>query len=610
MSDAHHETGSTRPVRGSIDTRARLTVSTLLVCPALIALLAILWAVNQQRTVGSVLLDERAEVAAEVGRGIAQVVLTQEAGPLTPDALRTLEQALNNAFVEMNVSRCVLRLPDNRVMIDTAGTPAPIGEFAEEWPAEASFPVPDADAYLTAQIRGLGPVQVEVEMMPEARAGVGDWVVLGAIVAIGAVLLAAVGRIALPEIRGFLAVQSALSAVSSGETEPQAMRISPRFGTLAGPWNRLLDERADLEKQGLDRRVEQIGAGAKSDDLVQRACDAMPTGIVVCDQAGKIRYANGAAGILLGSRRDDLVGVILADRIEAEQVRELIGTVVLDGTGRRGAIEVEQNAAGNRSILRYAVMRLEQGNTRAGLVLIEDVTQQRTADQARDEFVEQATHELRTPLTTIRMHLEPLVEEDVADEQARRESLNIINQESLRLERMVGDMLSVAEIEAGSLKLHVNDVRLDQLLTELRAAFEHQAAEKSLTLVFDLPPKLPVIRGDRDKIMQTLHNLLANAMKYTPAGGTVTVRLEAGEETLRIQVADTGIGIAPEDASRVFERFYRAQDNRVSKITGSGLGLALAQEIVRLHGGEIGVESELDHGSTFTLQLPVRAEAA
>jgi signal transduction histidine kinase len=165
-------------------------------------------------------------------------------------------------------------------------------------------------------------------------------------------------------------------------------------------------------------------------------------------------------------------------------------------------------------------------------------------------------------------------------------------------------MLSVSEIEAGSLKLQVGDVRLDALFPELQDDYNAQALSKDMKLRFELPPKFPVIRADRDKLSVVLHNLLGNALKYTPAGGEVTVHVEADDRELRVDVKDNGIGIAEPERERIFEKFYRAKDKRVDHVSGTGLGLAIAREIARLHGGDISVESVLNQGSTFTLRLP------
>ena len=124
-----------------------------------------------------------------------------------------------------------------------------------------------------------------------------------------------------------------------------------------------------------------------------------------------------------------------------------------------------------------------------------------------------------------------------------------------------------------------------------------------------MPPKLPVIQGDRDKIALALHNLIGNALKYTQSGGRVVVNVEERPGQVVFKVSDTGIGISQEDLTKIFERFYRARDPRVTEVPGSGLGLALAREVARRHGGEVAAESELNKGSTFTLTLPSGAQA-
>jgi signal transduction histidine kinase len=153
-------------------------------------------------------------------------------------------------------------------------------------------------------------------------------------------------------------------------------------------------------------------------------------------------------------------------------------------------------------------------------------------------------------------------------------------------------------------------VRLDKLFEELEADYGAQAKDKEIAMKFDLPPKLPVIQADRDRLILAAHNLIGNALKYTPAGGKVTVTVKSENTQLVMEVADSGIGIEEQEQQLIFEKFYRSKDPRVGKITGSGLGLALAREVVRLHGGEITVRSELNSGSTFTLTLPVMKEAA
>ena len=262
------------------------------------------------------------------------------------------------------------------------------------------------------------------------------------------------------------------------------------------------------------------------------------------------------------------------------------------------------------AVLRFTMRPLRREDPSAAVIVIEDVTQQRVADDSRSTFVTQVAHELRTPLTNIRLCAETAIDEGHADPETRAQCLNVINQETRRLERVVNDMLSVAEIEAGSIELRKDDVRLDALFEDMQAECSAEAKEKGTSLEFNLPPKLPVIKGDRDKLTLALHNILNNAIKYTPQGGRITVNVDVENDEVTVDIVDNGIGISEEDMVRIFARFGRANDPRVAEITGSGLGLSLAREIVRLHGGEIRVESQLDKGSTFSVRLPMHAEAA
>jgi signal transduction histidine kinase len=256
------------------------------------------------------------------------------------------------------------------------------------------------------------------------------------------------------------------------------------------------------------------------------------------------------------------------------------------------------------------VRPIRRGDTGIAMIVIEDITQQRAAQRASHAFVAQATHELRTPLTNICLYVETALDEGENDPKVRQESLNVINTEARRLERMVGDILSMSEIEAGALRLRRDDVRTKELFAELQADYMAQAREKQIDLSFQLPPKLPVLLGDRDKISLGLHNLVGNAIKYTPEGGKITVCVTVEGDMLSMEVSDTGIGISEEDCRHIFDRFYRAKDRRVGEVTGSGLGLAIAREVIALHGGDITVRSEPNKGSTFTLLLPVNREAA
>jgi signal transduction histidine kinase len=371
----------------------------------------------------------------------------------------------------------------------------------------------------------------------------------------------------------------------------------------------------------MDRRRQSKG------DL-DAACDAMSQGLLLVDERHRVKYANGAAAAFLGADRAQLVGGDVGQFLHVENLLEAIRGVASGTIRRRTVLDIERkdepspdapanpsSAAGpemhgGAGVLRFSIRPVRREDSASAMVIIEDVTQQKAAEASRHAFVAQATHELRTPLTNIRLYVETAIDDGENDPAVRTKCLNVINGEARRLERIVGEMLSVAEMEAGSLRLKQDDIRLETLLEELKNDFSEQAKEKTIELAFNLPPKLPQLTGDRDKVVMAVHNLLGNAIKYTPAGGKVAVTFTADAQRIHVAVKDTGIGISSEDAERIFERFYRAKDARVSKITGTGLGLTLAKEVARLHGGDVTVESQLNQGSTFTLTLPLKAVAA
>jgi signal transduction histidine kinase len=409
-------------------------------------------------------------------------------------------------------------------------------------------------------------------------------------------------------------LRESLLAASEGNVQPESLFV--RGGDIspeAQAWNQVIERASRAENTGLEQRVKAAFQSQREtrNDL-EHACDALSVGMVLVDMNLKVKHMNGAAAVLLRANREQVAGADPATVFADERVREALRAIIAGGGGgggQRRMIEVRHGAQDGGGILRFGVRSLRREDQGGALVTIEDVTQQRVADAARNSFVAQATHELRTPLTNMRLCLEAASEAEDASPEVLREHFNRLNIETRRLERMIGEMLSLTEIEAGSLRLKKDDVRLDAVLEQLRPDYMQQAAEKKLSLAFELPPKLPVFQGDQDKLALVLHNLLGNALKYTPAGGHVLLAAKAEGAQLTVTVTDTGIGVAPEEQQQIFERFYRAKDPRVAKITGTGLGLALAREIARLHNGEILVQSELDRGSTFTLTLPTTPSA-
>jgi len=418
-------------------------------------------------------------------------------------------------------------------------------------------------------------------------------------------------RSARKRLGGLGAVREALTALEAGEKSVEALMLAPTLGPEAIAWNRLLSDYDQLrERVAQDRAGERIGAKKGRESDLTSACDALWQGLLLVDAKMQIKYVNGAGAVFLRARREDLANTDAAKVLEPS-VLEAVKSVLSGSARTRLSVEVERRGedpgARNGSVLRFSVRPIRRDETASALVFVEDITQQKVADESRNAFVASATHELRTPLTNMRLYIDMMLEDENLEAPKRAQALNVVSTEARRLERIVGDMLSVAEIEAGQLKLNRGDVRLEPIFKELEAEFAEQARQKELRLKFEMPPKWPTMSGDRDKLVLALHNLIGNAVKYTPAGGEISVRVNENKGQLSVDVSDTGIGIKDDESELIFERFYRAKDRRISNITGTGLGLSLAREVVRMHGGDITVHSQIDKGSTFTMTLPLAA---
>jgi signal transduction histidine kinase len=230
-------------------------------------------------------------------------------------------------------------------------------------------------------------------------------------------------------------------------------------------------------------------------------------------------------------------------------------------------------------------------------------------DRLKDEFLSLVSHELRTPLTSIRGYLDLVLDEEAGElNPEQRRFLQAVERNSGRLLRLVGDLLFVAQADAGRLSLERAKVDLAELAAHCVEGSAPAASEKSVTLVLMANP-VPALVGDRGRLAQVLDNLVSNALKFTPAGGTVEVRTFSEGEAVILEVEDTGIGIPAADQPRLFERFFRSSVADDQAIPGTGLGLAIVKAIVEAHAGLISIESREGKGTTFRIDLPLAGES-
>jgi signal transduction histidine kinase len=225
----------------------------------------------------------------------------------------------------------------------------------------------------------------------------------------------------------------------------------------------------------------------------------------------------------------------------------------------------------------------------------------------KQDFVSNVTHELKTPLTSIRMYAETLSLGRARNEEKRKEYLEHIIRESERLQRLIDDILDFAWIGEGKKPYVLAEGDVTEAALEAIELFRHSAKVRGFELYLDLPAlgQLPPVDLDKDALVRSVLNLLSNSVKYSPDSHYVSVSVKREGDMIAVAVSDKGIGIAPEDLERIFDRFYRVGDHLTRAIPGAGLGLSLVDEIVRAHGGQIRVESEKGKGSKFTILLPI-----
>jgi len=235
------------------------------------------------------------------------------------------------------------------------------------------------------------------------------------------------------------------------------------------------------------------------------------------------------------------------------------------------------------------------------ILAVRDISLSKELDRMKSEFVANVSHELKTPLTAIKGYSELLLTQDVSLDRAKN-YLKIINNEADRLTKLINDLLDLSRIEAGRIEIKRDVVDLKKIINGRIFFFQNQTQKHQFITNF---PDFPVlISGDQDRLTQVFHNLLDNAVKYSPNGGNITVTIKDNIKNIVVQVSDQGEGIAPEHLPYIFDRFYRADVSLTKKKSGTGLGLSIVKSIVEAHKGKISVDSKLGEGTTFTIEFP------
>ena len=337
-----------------------------------------------------------------------------------------------------------------------------------------------------------------------------------------------------------------------------------------------------------------------------RFVDAVPLPAVLIRRDERIEAANGEARSLLG---DAIAGRHFITALRQPQLLDTIEASLRDRQPRR--TRYLTNDGRQDTTFDVSVRAVSLGQDAGVLVVFQDVTQLEQAGQMRRDFVANVSHELRTPLTALMGFIETLKGPARDDAAARDRFLTIMETEAGRMNRLVRDLLSLSRVEADERMRPTTQVDLGGLIRSTATGMEPLAQDSGVALNLDLPEAF-VMRGDADQLRQVLTNLMENAIKYSGAGATVTVRLSAPDylAPLRgngvvLEVQDTGPGMEPRHIPRLTERFYRVDSHRSREKGGTGLGLAIVKHIVNRHRGRLRIESAPGQGSTFKVILPV-----
>jgi two-component system phosphate regulon sensor histidine kinase PhoR len=351
-----------------------------------------------------------------------------------------------------------------------------------------------------------------------------------------------------------------------------------------------------------------------NEDLLQSVLNNMTGGIVMVSGAGQIILVNRAAEKMLGINAEVITGKSYRELKQHYELTKLME----EGLESKEGFHEERNIYYPvESIIRLdgvAMMQEEEQESYRGMLfLLQDVSDIRRLERMRSEFVANVSHELKTPLAAVKGFAETLLGGGVTDEKTSRSFLQIIYDESERLNRLIGDILELSKIESKRIQMDYSPIHLSAFFDTISEMMRTVAEKKRISLELDIPEEL-FMEGDEDKLRQIFMNLLSNAISYTQEGGRVKLTAREkhsngnAEDIVEFIVKDSGIGIPKKDLPRIFERFYRVDKARSRGSGGTGLGLSIVKHLVDLHHGTIKVESELGIGSSFIIELPVLQE--
>ncbi len=362
------------------------------------------------------------------------------------------------------------------------------------------------------------------------------------------------------------------------------------IGQLATSFNELANslQEANASTEGERRKLSSV-------------LTHMTDGVIATDKKGHIILMNRRAEEMLNQQQEDVISVEITKILNLDNFMKLE-----DLYGITDPILLDFDIEKEETILEahFSVIAKENGMENGLIAVLHDVTEQERIEEDRREFVANVSHELRTPLTSMKSYLEALVDGAMDDPEIAPQFLQVTSNETERMIRLVNDLLQLTKMDSKDYQMITTSINVTSFVDQIIDRFEMVTKNEAIQFKRKIPEKLYAIKGDRDKLTQLMDNIISNAVKYSPQGGTITVSVKPEKERIVISVKDEGVGIPKENIPHVFDRFYRVDKARSRNLGGTGLGLAIAKEIAMTHGGNIWVSSDWGKGTTFSFSLP------
>jgi len=426
----------------------------------------------------------------------------------------------------------------------------------------------------------------------------------------------------LSAVRRIILISSTISLIFS-------LLLSYFFShSLTHPIRKISEAARDLASGNLQRRIEvstedELGQLAQDFNYLSSALEKtinnlhqekretenillhMAEGVVATDEEGKITSINPALLKKLEWEGGSPLGLPISQLFPQTQIQEMFSQALKEGKEEAQEFQTEN---GDHLILHLTP--LKEGEKIYGAVgVFQDITELRQLEELRRDFLANVSHELRTPLTSIQGFVEAMMDGVISDEELRKKYLEVIHRETLRLSRLIHDLLDLSLMESKKIEWEMGPLSLPPLIDQVLLKLMPQIEDKKIQVKKDFTPQLPLVWGNMDRIEQVFINLLSNALIFSPPESTIEIKVWKEQKEVVISIKDQGEGIPEKDIPHLFERFYRVEKSRSREKGGTGLGLAIAKQIIENHGGKIKVESQPYQGSTFIFTLPLASEA-